>query len=459
MAAVTPDEWLPILAKRLDERQPRIALLRSYANGNAPMPEMGRNLRPAWEAFQKKARGGFGSLICTAVGNRMVMNGVTVGGGSDSPAAQAAVRIVRDNRFDVAFADAINDAFETSIGYLLVGEEDGKAVVTRELPEFMYAATDPLRPWRARAAIKVWRDVDADADFALVWADGVRQKYRRQSHDLTTSTLLRSAQGGWSYAADPETYDGPPPVAVLENRDGLGEFEKHTDLLDRINLGVLNRMVVVAMQAFRQRAIEGGLPDKDAAGNPIDWAKVFEPSPGALWDLPEGLKIWESQDASAAITSILLTVKDDLRDLSAVSETPLAMLVPDGANQSATGADFQKEAVVFKARDRLRRFSPAGEMALVRALRVEGVDLADATVAILWEPPDRVSLAEKYDAAGKAKAAGESWKSIARNILGYSPDQIRQDELDRAEEQLAAATLTAAVTPRAPVTSGIPANA
>ena len=153
MAAVTPDEWLPILAKRLDERQPRIALLRSYANGNAPMPEMGRNLRPAWEAFQKKARGGFGSLICTAVGNRMVMNGVTVGGGSDSPAAQAAVRIVRDNRFEVAFPDAINDAFETSIGYLLVGEEDGKAVITRELPEFMYAATDPLRPWRARAAI------------------------------------------------------------------------------------------------------------------------------------------------------------------------------------------------------------------------------------------------------------------------------------------------------------------
>ncbi|MCF3941329.1 hypothetical protein [Gordonia tangerina] len=47
---------------------------------------------------------------------------------------------------------------------------------------------------------------------------------------------------------------------------------------------------------------------------------------------------------------------------------------------------------------------------------------------------------QKYAAAAQAKAAGESWASIARNILGYSPDQIRQDELDRAQEQLNAFT-------------------
>lgn len=440
----TPDEWLPILAKRLDDRQERVSTLRSYANGNAPMPEMDRKQRAAWEAFQRKARGGFGALICAAVGNRMVMNGVTVGGSTESDQARAAARIVRDNRLKVQLADAINDAFETSIGYLLVGSENGRAVVTREQPEFMYAATDPLQPWRARAAIKVWRDVDVERDFAFVWADGQRQRYWRPMAEMTTNAVRRTADGGWEHDGDPEPYRGSPPVYVLENRDGLGEFERHTDILDRINLGVLNRMVIVAMQAFRQRAIKGGLPEKDESGNTIDWEKVFAPSPGALWDLPADMDIWESQEAAQSITAVLATVKDDLRDLSALSETPLAMLVPDGANQTAEGTSFQKDAVVFKANDRWRRFSPAVEGALVRALEVENVDLADATVDVLWEPPDRVSLAEKYDAAAKAKAAGESWKSIARNILGYSPEQIAQDELDRADEALTAATLLAA---------------
>ncbi len=54
--ATTPAEWLPILAKRLDGRQKRIAVNRSYANGNAPLPEMGKNTKATWVAFQKKAR-------------------------------------------------------------------------------------------------------------------------------------------------------------------------------------------------------------------------------------------------------------------------------------------------------------------------------------------------------------------------------------------------------------------
>ncbi len=33
----------------------------------------------------------------------------------------------------------------------------------------MYAATDPLQPWKARAAIRWWRDSDAETDFAIVW--------------------------------------------------------------------------------------------------------------------------------------------------------------------------------------------------------------------------------------------------------------------------------------------------
>src|SRR5690606_10939540 len=47
--ATTPAEWLPILAKRMDARAPRITLLRKWADGDAPLPELGRNTKAAWE--------------------------------------------------------------------------------------------------------------------------------------------------------------------------------------------------------------------------------------------------------------------------------------------------------------------------------------------------------------------------------------------------------------------------
>lgn len=441
-APATPAEWLPILVKRLDERGPEIERLRSYANGNAPMPEMGRNVRASWQAFQAKARGGFGYLIASALANRIIPIGVTVGGSTETDEAQRARRIYRDNRVGVAISDALMDSFQVRVGYIVIGQDEGGAVVTRELPEQMIAATDPLRPWRSRAALKVWRDVDAGFDYAQVWVPGERQTFRREIRDERGGTRGLKADG-WTFDGEPVRYDGSVPVVVFENRDGMGEYERHTDIIDRINLGVLNRMVVVAMQAFRQRALKGGLPQSDEDGNDIPWETIFEPAPGALWELPEGVEIWESGQTD--ITPLLTSVKDDLRDLSAVSETPLAMLVPDGANQTAEGAAFQREAIIAKADDRIRRFSAPAALVMVYALRVEGV--ADPeTVEILFQPPDRVSVSEKYAAAAQAKAAGESWKSIARNILGYTPEQIRQDEIDRAEEALTLGLLTGGAT-------------
>lgn len=58
------------------------------------------------------------------------------------------------------------------------------------------------------------------------------------------------------------------------------------DDLDRINLLVLQRVQIAVLQAFRQRAIKGELPEKDAAGNAIDYNVLFSSDPAALWQLP-----------------------------------------------------------------------------------------------------------------------------------------------------------------------------
>jgi hypothetical protein len=437
--AVTPDEWLPILASRLDTAIPRYARLRAYANGDAPLPEMGKNVRESWTAFQMKARTNYGGLCVDSLANRLVVNGVRIGDSSTSDALTAAQRLLRDNRWDVQVSDAVRDYLITATGYMLVSSEGGRAVITREMPEMSMAAVDPLRPWKARAFLKVWRDIDAGLDFAFVWVAGERQKYARRSmgaNGIVTSGIAN----GWAAVGDVESFDGDVPVVVFTRPDGIGLFEPHTDVIDRINLGKLQRLVITAMQAFRQRATKGGLPQEDEDGNSIDYSKIFEPAPGALWDLPEGIDIWESEQTD--IRPMLEGEKADARDFAAVTRTPISVFIPEGANQSAEGAASAKEGQVFQAKDEISRLTVGLAVAIVYALRVEGVDLGADTVSVLWEPPEHVSMAEKFAAAAQAKAAGLSLRTIQRTILGMGPDEIALEEADRADELLASFALT-----------------
>ena len=450
MVPQTPEEWLPVLTKRLDDRMARVTLLRSYVNGQAPLPEMGKNVRESWIAFQRKARRNYGGLAVGSFANRVRARSVRVGADESSPATSTARRVWRDSRMGVQVGQAVWDALSTSVGYLVAGEDDdGGALITAEAPEMFYAEPDPVRPWKARAAVKAWRDPDAGRDYALVWAGGQRAEFTRAA--TLNGVLLRVNSGGWVPTGRVDTFDGMP-VKILDRRGGLALIEPHIDVLDAINLGKLQRLVITAMQAYRQRALKkdagmGELPEADKDGNLIDWAQVFSPAPGALWDLPEGIDIWESQPAD--IRQLLEGEKQDARDFAAVTGTPVSVLIPDGENQSASASDAAREQQVQAAADEIERISPAVAGIMVDALRIEGVDLGGETVEIAWQNPAYVSVSERYAAAAQAKAAGESWKSIARNILGYSPDQIAQDAADRAEEQLAAATLVAATQPPA----------
>jgi hypothetical protein len=231
-------------------------------------------------------------------------------------------------------------------------------------------------------------------------------------------------------------------VAVYNNPGGCGDYETHIDLINRINCGILERLVISAMQAFRQRVITGGqLQERDANGNQIDYAKVFAPAPGALWNLPKELEIWESTPME--LTPILNASKEDIRTLSAVTCTPLPMLIPDNTNTSAEGAKATETGYLARCSDRLCEVKHAVEEVMKMALAMVGDPYDDSKdeLCVLFQNPDRVTVQEKYAAALAAHNAGESWPSIERNILGYSPEQIAQDRQDRIHESMLAATL------------------
>lgn len=448
----TPEEWLRVLTRRMDLRRLGVQLLRSYTDGNAPLPEMTAETRQAWQAFQRKSRTNWGELICSSVVDRLIPNGLTIGGSHDSPVAKQAQKLWRDNRMSGVFKEWVRYGMIFGQSYLTVWKGQNTAygqsgtVITADSPETMCVVTDPLQHWRPQAALRVWRDQEKAIDYAIVWTPTAWQQFQRPTYErielrvIPSKWLTNLAEGAWTpsegQGSTSEILQRPIPVVIYNNPGGHGDFETHLDLINRINGGILERLVIAAILAFRQRAITGGtLPERDEQGNLIDYEKVFSPAPGVLWNLPEGLELWESKPTD--ISGILNASKEDIRQLSAVTRTPLPMLMPDNTNTSAEGAKATDVGHYFRCVDRLNESKVGIEEAMTLAVRVDGGEIpADEHVEIPFEPPDRVTMTEKYQAALAAHNAGESQKSVQRNVLGYSPDQIAQDAVDRAQEAL-----------------------
>lgn len=450
----TPEQWLAVLSARIDARAALIDEQRQYLTGNAPLPEGATTHRDAYQQFQASARTNFPELVVDALVERMVIAGFAVDGeGTDNDTARA---IWRRSRMDAGSADVHRDMAGVGYGYAMAYRAaDGRVRISHEPPEFVIVDVDPTNPDDVRAGLKVWRDTTAGVDVAMVHTPGQVTRFQRPAkiQAASQSTLYRSADGSFEpsrhggtappftqpskWAGDWELYsDGLTgldrvPIVQMVNRGGLGEFATHTDLLNRINWTVLQRLIISAMQAFRQRAIKGDLPEVDGEGNAIDYAAMFVPGADALWTLPEGVDLWESGQTD--IQPILSSVKDDIQQLAAVTRTPMSVFQPDGANQSAEGAALAREGLVFKAEDRIARVTASWDILMGMALELDGQP--GAQVETVWTPAERTSLAERADAA--TKAADLPWRARMQHIWGFSGDEIDAMEAQRAAEPAA----------------------
>jgi hypothetical protein len=223
-------------------------------------------------------------------------------------------------------------------------------VITAEDPRETITAHDPATGV-TRAALKLFRDEWDAADLAHLYIrqnDGTVLHYPLIKRGRTTMTrgVFRFSRG-WELNAEIATLPRMP-IIRFPNRGGRGEYERHLDTLDRINDQIMSKVVIAKVQAFRQMAIEN-LPDTVEQVNPrpasrvgeVDYSDAFEATPGSLWRLPEGAKIWESTPTD--LGPLRLSIKDDLENLAAVTQTALPAITPDAASGSAEGAALMRE--------------------------------------------------------------------------------------------------------------------
>lgn len=440
--------WLKRLSDKLAAARPGYELLNSYYDGSAAVPSMAtKSIRQAYQRLMRMSRTNFAELVVEALRERVSPNGFRTGAAGDELDDKTAWGMWQANSLDADFALITSACFSMGVSYGMVGDVDdelGVPVMTPEDPRQVITEQDPVRRRKAIAGLKQWcADGEDTAYLYLDSGDVVR--FMKHENDTDISNFEVDA-----------VMQIPPFVPIVRFAcrpdmfgNATGEFEPHLGILDRINFTILNRVEIATLQAFKQRAIKG-VPREDREGVEINYDDILSSEPGAMWLLPATAEIWES--AAVDLGPIRSAIRDDIQDLAAVTRTPLFYLTPDAANGSAEGASLAREGLIFKAKDRLAQLGESVEQWMSMAFLMAGDEqrASRKDMEVLWAPPERFTLAERYDAASKAQAAGVPWRTVMSSVLQFGPTEIARMEDERAADALLAPTFATPPT-RTPV--------
>jgi hypothetical protein len=435
------------LGEALFHRHPRLERLDRYVKGEPPLPESLANLRDVARDFFKTSRTNFAELVQEAPRERMTPTGIrTAVANGESGDAEAWARW-KAARLPILQADVHTSMLGLGDAYVIVAPAKtpgGSPIVTAEDPRQVITLHDPETD-AIRLAMKLYRDGRSKQDIAYMYRPGQVFRATKPNRDRS-SGLGDFNPNDWTWdeaksAPYPKGFEDVMPVVRFKNRgctedgSGVGEFERHIDVLDRINRTLLRGLVIMTYQAFKQRAAIGDLPERDDEGNLINYQELLKAGPDALWLLPPDAKIWES--GQVAMDPIISFAKNDVLFLAAVTRTPLAMFTPDAATQSAEGAAFQREGLVYRTEDRITRASESWSQVMSLIFRFAGdLDRAPAErIELMWAPVERYSISDQANAVAQTKGVLPRREQLIR-FLGMTPQQADQALSELAEDLL-----------------------
>ncbi len=465
MADLTPQEWFDKLNSRFTKAtrpewsdrfhrpvaiRPRnevLDTLWSYNVGDAPLPQVAEGYEDAFRDVIRQARCNYAPMCVNAMLDRMELHAVSTLIDNDAGGDDVAARIMDESGFGAMAKDLFSYQFSMGESFAMAVDNDTNTPTAHAIdPRRCIGIPDPANPIRLRAAVVKDYDPVQEVESAHLFLPGRRWDVK---FDGTKWAIGNTDQPELITGLD--RLGGIPIVRFL-NPHGLGEYERHLDLLDRINDMTLKRLIVVAYQAFRQRAIIGDDQDdadEDEDSEPIDWdalaATVFRANPGALWKVPDGFKFWESQ--ALDLSSILNAKRDDVKEFAAVTGTPLHLITPDAANGSAEGAGLMRESATSKIRDRRARVTP--QMKLLWRILFAFAGEADrgTSMKLHWGPVEFRTLAEKASASSQAVGT-LSLQQRNEQIWEMSPEETEANINQMAAEQILLPTAPTQPTPQ-----------
>lgn len=424
----TDEWWTKRLSEKLAARAPRVAELRRWLDGDPELP-FPDNQKPGFERLQRIARVNVAELIVEARLHRMQVLGAKTRLDDSANGDDMVAQLFEEQDLERKFHEILRYALGMEAGYGIV---TGAGQIRVSGPLNTIVETDAAG--KTVAALSIYRDHAQNRDVMILARPGyVRHAWKQGATMLPGAKWWTFNPGTWELGEAVPTGQEEPTVYEFTPVDGMSIIAKHLPTMERINHGILQRLILIAMQAFRQRALKNA-PVEDEDGQQINYEGMFETAPDSLWLLPEDTEVWESGQADFG--PVLNAVKDDLRFLAVESKTPLFMISPDDANGSAEGAATQREVLVFDVEAQMSAMKGQFKRLLAAALRARGeTERADPQgLKLMVANPRRSSIAERAQAANVANSAGIPFRTVMEHFAELPPEVVEEALELRSED-------------------------
>lgn len=491
--ALTPQEWFEKLQglfhadvrekwrdkkERPRELAPRdewLDTLWSYYCGDPPLPQVSAEYQDVFRDIMRKARCNPSEMCVSAVVARMELHGVSTKSDGDANGDDLANEIMENSGFAAQFKDieVFKSAMGESFGLVVKPATPGDRPTIHAIdPRRCVGVDDPLIPSRLKAVLIKEFDVELGREIAHMFLPGGR-KWLIDTDD----------SGGWSDVPDEPTETisgiddlGGIPVVKFANPLGMGEYEAHIDVLDRLIDITLQSLILMRFQAMRPTAVMGDDPDegefdtedtepdrmwqpaphpdgvdRPAQRNATEMSDVLKAGPGEVWKLPGSWSVW--QGAPGDVQGILGAKRDTTKEFATGTHTPLYLIAPDDASGSATGAEVLREALTSKVRDRRSRDTVSLKLLWRIAFAMTGEKTRGAQIKLRWGPIEFKSLTEKSAATVGAKGVLSN-RRIQRDIWDMPDEDVAENETELAQEALLAQARAAALAALQPAPAG-----
>ena len=444
----TDDWWLVRLGNQMGANFPRLKELDSYLDGSFVVPiEADPAAREAYLKFADRARLTIANTIVDQKVGRQNIRGFRTAAEDDVNGDREAARIMRLNHFFEQFKDLQRKKYTHGEAYLMVGLDELNEPFMTVMDQWNVAIErDPIRPWRARAALVASRDEILQLDMLTLLMPGYMRVAVKEAAESTIPSDGTQWSPGveWEWAGQsPYGFTERLPLIPFANPEGVGEYERHLDSILRITEDILERLTITAMQAFRQRAMETGeqaLPEywpddhPDTPGEKINYDEIYKAGPAALWLLPKGAKVWESTPID--MSNLTTPEKKDIEHLAGITATPMYSFASD-VNVAAEGSKLQRETIrtrILEGRQRDGESLSEAMSILFEAYR--DATRADPTeIYTIWGQIEYVSKADVAEAARAAKQAGLSQRGINEFIFEMTPEEMELEAQNKRDEQ------------------------
>lgn len=240
----SPGWWLNRLSAKLVERRKTYVDLFARYEGDSPVPPSLRHAPEAAQRFFRTARTNFAEMVVKAVRYPLRIQAVATSVEHASTGDVAAWQLMRSSGMLGEMSAVHRNSLVAGRAYGMVGHHPVYGPrYTSEDPREVITIQDPTVQAETIAAMKITHDDVADRDVAWLYLPG--RVYRCSRRAGATTALPRWSAGAFEWDVEfggvdgmplPAPFDNTIPIIPYRNEEGIGEFERHRDILSLIHI-------------------------------------------------------------------------------------------------------------------------------------------------------------------------------------------------------------------------------